>query len=104
MRFPVPSQAESRGGGRSLRQIARDPRFAIALVGAVASWAVMSLLMNATPLSMHRHMHSFDDTAWVIQWHVLGMFVPSFFTGHLISRFGEGRIMAGGLLLLAFLR
>ena len=47
-------------------QIARDPRFVIALVGAVASWAVMSLLMNATPLSMHRHMHSFDDTAWVI--------------------------------------
>ncbi|MEE2727179.1 MAG: MFS transporter [Candidatus Latescibacterota bacterium] len=101
VRFPVPSQAESRGGGRSLREIARDPRFAIALVGAVASWAVMSLLMNATPLSMHRHMHSFDDTAWVIQWHVLGMFVPSFFTGHLIIRFGEGRIMAGGLLLLA---
>ena len=101
VRFPAPSVAESAGGGRSLREIARDARFVTALVGAVASWAVMSLLMNATPLSMHRHMHSFDDTAWVIQWHVLGMFVPSFFTGHLISRFGEGRIMATGLLLLA---
>ncbi len=101
VRFPSPSVAETGEGGRSLKEIARDARFALALIGAVASWAVMSLLMNATPLSMHRHMHSFDDTAWVIQWHVLGMFVPSFFTGHLISRFGERRIMAVGLLLLA---
>ena len=101
VRFPSPSAAETGEGGRSLREIARDARFALALIGAVASWAVMSLLMNATPLSMHRHMHSFDDTAWVIQWHVLGMFVPSFFTGHLINRFGERQIMAVGLLLLA---
>lgn len=101
VRFPAPSAAESEGGGRSLREIAADPRFVLALIGAVASWAVMSLLMNATPLSMHRHMHSFDDTAWVIQWHVLGMFVPSFFTGHLISRVGERPVMAAGLLLLA---
>lgn len=101
VRFPSPSAAEAGEGGRSLREIAGDARFVLALIGAVASWAVMSLLMNATPLSMHRHMHSFGDTAWVIQWHVLGMFVPSFFTGHLISRFGERRIMAVGLLILA---
>ncbi|MGY8823902.1 MAG: MFS transporter [Candidatus Latescibacterota bacterium] len=101
VRFPTPSTAESSGGGRPLTEISRDANFALAIVGAVASWAVMSLLMNATPLSMQRHMHSFDDTAWVIQWHVLGMFVPSFFTGHLVKRFGERLIMAVGLALLA---
>jgi MFS family permease len=101
VRFPTPSKAESAGGGRPLSDIARDANFVLAIIGAVASYAVMSLLMNATPLAMQRHMHSFDDTAWVIQWHVLGMFVPSFFTGHLINRFGERLIMASGLALLA---
>ena len=98
--FPAPSTEEQRAGGRSLREIARQADFALAVIGAVAAWGLMSLLMNATPLAMKRHLHSFADTAWVIQWHVLGMYVPSFFTGHLISRWGEHRIMFAGLALL----
>ena len=100
VRFPALSVEEKLAGGRSLAQIARQSDFALAVIGAVAAWGVMSLLMNATPLAMQRHLHSFADTAWVIQWHVLGMFVPSFFTGHLISRWGEHRIMLAGICLL----
>ena len=98
--FPAPSTAEQRAGGRSLREIARQSSFALAVIGAVAAWGIMSLLMNATPLAMKRHLHSFADTTWVIQWHVLGMYVPSFFTGQLIQRFGEQRIMFAGIFLL----
>jgi MFS family permease len=72
----------------------------LALSGAVLAWGIMSLLMNATPLCMGRHHHAFADTAQVIQWHVLGMYVPAFFTGHLIGRFGEIRVMVAGLVLL----
>ena len=79
--FPALSAEEQRAGGRSLREIARQADFVLAVIGAVAAWGLMSLLMNATPLAMKRHLHSFADTAWVIQWHVLGMYVPSFFTG-----------------------
>jgi MFS family permease len=61
----------------------------------------MSLLMNATPLSMERHHHAFGDTANVIQWHVLGMYVPSFFTGSLIKRFGERPMLLIGVACLA---
>ena len=77
----------------------------MAILGAVTSYGVMSLLMNATPLSMDRHSHSYADTTQVIMWHVLGMYVPSFFTGYLIRWFGEERIMltGGGVLLLAIL-
>lgn len=99
-RLPKPQAADTRSSGRPLRQIARQPDFMLAVIGAFTSWGVMSLLMNATPLSMERHHHSFDDTAWVIQWHILGMYVPSFFTGHLIRWWGEHRIMSAGLLLL----
>jgi len=59
----------------------------------------MSLVMPATPLAMDHHHHHFDDTAFVIQWHVLAMFAPSFFTGELIRRFGVNRIMAIGAVL-----
>ena len=60
----------------------------------------MVLLMTATPLEMmHQHNHRFSDVAFVIQWHVLGMFVPSFFTGHLINRFGLTTVMLTGALL-----
>ena len=98
--FPAPSVEERQAGGRSLREIAHQADFALAVIGAVATWVVISLLMNVTPLAMKRHLHSFSDTARVIQWHVLGMFAPSFFTGHLVSRWGEHRIMFAGICLL----
>jgi MFS family permease len=56
----------------------------------------MSFLMTATPLAMTAHAHPFEDAAFVIQWHVLGMFVPSFFTGTLIKRFGTATIILTG--------
>ncbi len=100
VKFPKPSSTTLLKKGRPLNVVARQPEVILAVVGAVTSWFVMSLLMNATPLSMDRHMHSFDDTAWVIQWHVLGMFAPAFFTGHIINRFGITKVMAAGILII----
>lgn len=100
VKFPSSGNTVIVRKGRPLKIISRQPEVILAVLGAVTSWFVMSLLMNVTPLSMHRHMHSFDDTAWVIQWHVLGMFAPAFFTGHIINRFGVLKVMAVGLLLI----
>jgi MFS family permease len=69
------------------------------VISAVVGYAVMLFLMTATPIAMHQCHHGFDDTARVIEWHVLGMFVPSFFTGSLIQRFGARHIIALGALL-----
>ncbi|MEJ2316571.1 MAG: MFS transporter [Gammaproteobacteria bacterium] len=84
---------------RPLGQIIRQPKFIVAVICAMFGYGVMSLVMTATPLAMDHHHHHFDDTAFVIQWHVLAMFAPSFFTGELIRRFGVNRIMAIGALL-----
>jgi MFS family permease len=93
------SAAESLGGGRPLADIAVKPVFIVAAIGGMAGYGVMALVMSATPLAMQAHRYPFADTAFVIQWHVLGMFAPSFFTGHLIRRFGVLRVMfIGGLL------
>ena len=102
LRIPTPSLEERRSGGRPLSEIARQPKFIIAVLGATVGYGVMNLVMTATPLAMHTYAHSFGSTALVIQWHVLGMFVPSFFTGHLIRYCGVLTIMLlGGLTLLA---
>ena len=86
------------GCARPLKVIVAQPKFIIALTCAVLGYAVMSFVMTATPLSMQHHDHTFPDTSFVIQWHVLGMFAPSFVTGSLITRFGVKRIMfAGGV-------
>jgi MFS family permease len=84
---------------RPLGEIMRQPKFVVAVICAMFGYGVMSLVMTATPLAMDHHHHGFGDTAFVIQWHVLAMFAPSFFTGELIRRFGVNRIMAIGALL-----
>lgn len=84
---------------RSLKLIARQPKFIVAVICGMLGYGVMSLVMTATPLAMHQHAYPFADTAFVIQWHVLGMFAPSFVTGHLIRRFGLISIMGVGALL-----
>ncbi|MDH5391831.1 MAG: MFS transporter [Gammaproteobacteria bacterium] len=84
---------------RPLSVIIKQPVFIVAVIGGMLGYAVMSLVMTATPLAMSHH-HSLNDTAFVIQWHVLGMFAPSFFTGSLISRYGVVNIMLTGTLLL----
>ncbi|MBF2761166.1 MAG: MFS transporter [Ectothiorhodospiraceae bacterium AqS1] len=96
--FP-PGQKKALGSAnRSLREIALQPRYMTAVLCAVIGYAVMNLLMTATPLAMERLDYPFSNTAHVIQWHVVGMFLPSFFTGHLIRRFGVLTIMFTGAL------
>ena len=84
--------------GRPLRQIVTQPKYIVAVICGMLGYGVMSLVMTATPLAMQVHAYPFADTSFVIQWHVLGMYVPSFFTGHLIHRFGNLRIMLLGAL------
>lgn len=83
---------------RSLRVIVLQPKFIIGLICGMFGYGVMSFVMTATPLAMHGHSHSFSDTSFVIQWHTLAMFAPSFFTGHLINRFGIYNILLFGVL------
>ena len=85
--------------GRKLAEIAVQPVFIVAVVACAFGYGVMNLLMAATPIAMAMCSHPFENTALVLEWHVLGMFVPSFFTGSLIKRFGALRVMAVGLVL-----
>ena len=100
MRIPRPTAASSSQGGRALIKIARQPAYIVAVVSALVAYGVMNFIMIATPLAMQSHAHAFADTAFVIQWHIFGMFVPSFFTGHLIRKFGTNNIMLSGIVLL----
>lgn len=84
---------------RPIAEIARQKKFIVALICGMLGYGVMSLVMTATPLAMQHHHHEFDETTFVIQWHVLGMFAPSFFTGTLIARFGLENILTTGALL-----
>jgi MFS family permease len=86
-------------GGRSLSTIMSQPVFLIALSGSVIGYAVMVFIMTATPLAIVGFNHPFHEAATVLQWHVLGMFAPSFFTGALISRFGVLKIILCGIAL-----
>ena len=85
--------------GRPLWEIARQPAFMVACISAALGYGVMNLLMAATPLAMQQCGLGFDDAAFVLEWHVIGMFAPGFFTGHLIKRFGTLTIMGVGVLL-----
>jgi MFS family permease len=97
---PAKAAGGAAAGGRSLGEIARQPRFIVAVTCAIASFAMMSLVMTAAPLAMIAHGHSQTNAALGIQWHVIAMYVPSFVTGSLIARFGKERIVATGLALL----
>ena len=87
---------------RPLTQIMTQPTFIVAVISGMFGYAVMSYLMTATPLAMKHHAHLFNDTAFVIEWHVLAMFAPSFFTGNLIQKFGVLNILLTGVLLGVF--
>ena len=100
LRVPAPPSA-AQGPGRPLLAIMRQPAYLVALFGAATGYGVMILAMTATPLAMVQHQHHLSDATLVIQLHVLGMFVPSFFTGSLIARFGVLRVMMAGVALLA---
>lgn len=97
--FPRPIKSELQDRGRSLRQIFSQPVFLVAATGSMLGYGVMALVMTATPLAMVADAHPFHEAAIVIQWHVLGMFAPSFITGFLIARFGVLTIIGcGGVL------
>ncbi len=85
--------------GRPLGEIMRQPVFIVAAAAGALGYGVMNLLMAATPIAMQVCSLPFSDVALVLEWHVIGMFAPGFFTGHLIKRFGTLPIMAVGLLL-----
>lgn len=91
---------QPQGPARPLLEVMRQPVFLTAVVGSSVGYAVMVMVMTATPLAMQVCGQSLGAATTVIQWHVLGMFVPSFFTGNLIQRHGVLRIMACGIALL----
>src|SRR6185437_6625142 len=93
---PPPPRDPLRGSGRPLGQIVRQRLFLVALLCGMIGYGVMSLVMTATPIAMIGCGFQFPDAALVIQWHILGMYAPSFFTGHLIARFGLVWVMGAG--------
>ena len=97
--FPPPPVQHAASGGRPLREIMRQPVFIVAAAAGALGYGVMNLLMAATPIAMQVCGLPFSDAATVLEWHVIGMFAPGFFTGHLIKRFGTLPIMATGLAL-----
>ena len=98
LQIPKLTEAEKKEKGRPLLEIIKQPTVIVATAGAMIGYGVMSLVMTATPLAMIAHGHPFEDATTVIQWHIVGMFGPAFFTGHLIARFGVLNIMLTGAL------
>jgi MFS family permease len=100
IRFPEEFKNQhALSAGRDLKTILRQPVFMVAVIGASLGYGVMNLLMAATPLAMQICGLPFSDTAMVLEWHVIGMFAPGFFTGSLIQRFGALKIMGVGVVL-----
>jgi len=101
LRMPPPSDAAAlvAGPARPIAEIVRQPIFIVAVLAQMMGQGVMNLLMTGTPLAMMAHHHTFADTAFVIQWHVVGMFLPGFFTGTLVQRWGERTVIVLGIAL-----
>jgi MFS family permease len=98
--IPLWDETAARGATRPLREIVRQPRLIVAVIAATLSYGMMNLVMTAAPIAMIDCGFTTANAAWVIQWHVFAMFVPSFFTGQIIARFGAEKVCAIGLLLL----
>ena len=96
VRIPRLSAEDRAARGRPMSEITRQPSYRVALAASVFGYAVMTLTMSATPLAMLACGFGFNDSATVIQAHIIGMFLPSFFTGHLINRFGVLKVIAAG--------
>ncbi|MAQ84675.1 MAG: MFS transporter [Maritimibacter sp.] len=96
-----PAPAADAPKGRSRWELLTTPRIAVAIICAMVSYALMNLVMTSTPLAVVGCGFEQDDAADVVLGHVLAMFAPSFFTGHLIARFGVEKIVATGLMILA---
>jgi len=94
--IPPPTESEAREPGRPLAEIAAQPTFIVAVLGAALGYGVMNLLMTATPLAMSVCGHPYSAAATVISSHVVAMFAPSFFTGDLVRRYGALNVMLVG--------
>jgi len=101
LRMPPLAEEAARAAGpaRPIMEIVRQPIFIVAVLAQMMGQGVMNLLMTGTPLAMMAHHHTFADTAFVIQWHVVGMFLPGFFTGTLVQRWGERTVIVLGIVL-----
>lgn len=95
--FPPATLNKNEGSGRPLLEITKQPTFIVAVICGMLGYAVMSYVMTATPIAMHHHQFDFSDTAYVIQWHVLAMFAPSFFTGTIIKKVGVINVLITGV-------
>lgn len=100
----IPDQIEIKAdfnAGRPWHEIVFQPTYLVALFGSVTGYGIMILGMTATPIAMRHSHHELGAITTVIQLHVLGMFLPSFFTGNLIARFGSSKVMFTGVLFFA---
>ena len=98
VRLPMPTKAEL-AGGRPLGEIIRQSRFLVAVTCGVVSYLLMNFLMTAAPLAMRLCGLSQESANLGLQWHIIAMYGPGFFTGSLIARFGAARVVAAGLAL-----
>ena len=95
VRIPTQGAAERAGPGRSLREIAAQPKYLVAVAAGAIGYGVMNFLMTSTPIAMQVCGHPYGDAAFVISSHVIGMFAPSFVTGQLIAV--DGGFLASGV-------
>ena len=96
IRIPMPTVSAISGAGRPIFEIMRTPVFIVAAMSSTIGYGVMNMLMTSTPLAMMFCGFAFNDSATIIQWHIVGMFLPSFFTGHIIKRFGVINVIGAG--------
>ncbi|MCE9641108.1 MAG: MFS transporter [Betaproteobacteria bacterium] len=98
--IPQLSEEDRKDSGRPLGVIMRQPVFVVAVLASMLSYGIMNLMMTSTPLAMRAHEHPFNDAAFVLEWHIIGMYGPSFFTGSLVYRYGTLNVILAGVVLL----
>ena len=98
VRIPTPSAAEQARAGRPLTEIMAQPKFIVAVLSGAIGYGVMNFLMTSTPIAMLACGHAYSDAAFVISWHIIGMFAPSFVTGPLLKRVGVIPVLLAGVL------
>ncbi len=101
LKIPKPAEEETSGPQRPLSEILKQPIAITAMVNGGAAWVLMVMIMGATPMAMHAKGFHFDHSSQVIQWHVLGMYLPSFFTGYMIEKLGVLKLLILGLMVFA---
>jgi MFS family permease len=99
--LPPPTRIEMTTQGRPLREIIEQPKFIAAALSGIVSYALMNLLMTSAPLAMKMCGLSLSDANWGIQWHVIAMYLPSFWTGSIVQRFGAPKVILTGFAMIA---